>query len=293
MQSKRWCFTLNNYTAEEFASFITKGDDPSVVYMVFGREVGENGTPHLQGFIIFNRNFRFRRVKEFLSPRVHVEVTRGTSQQASDYCKKDGDFIERGVLPGPQGRTNRFDDFRDWVMSCDHKPTPSEVALQFPSIYLQYGRVMEWIDLVYGHKMTVPSPFRPYQQALADDLKEDADDRVVKFIVDEEGNKGKSFFVRKYFLENSDTQVLSIGKRDDLAHCIDESKRVFLFDLPRSGAEFLQYSVLEQLKDGFIFSPKYNSRTKILSKKAHVCVFMNEQPDFTKLSEDRYEIINW
>jgi len=47
------------------------------------------------------------------------------------------------------------------------------------------------------------------------------------------------------------------------------------------------------LKDRFVFSPKYDSKTKWLSNQPHVVVFMNEHPDMTKLSHDRYRIINW
>lgn len=87
------------------------------------------------------------------------------------------------------------------------------------------------------------------------------------------------------------TQVLSIGKRDDIAHVIDVSKSVFFFNVPRGGMEFFQYTILEQLKDRMVFSPKYNSKMKFLHKTPHVLVFCNEEPDLTKMSEDRYHIV--
>ena len=61
--------------------------------------------------------------------------------------------------------------------------------------------------------------------------------------------------------------------------------------MPRGEIEFLQYSILESLKDQMIISTKYQGRTKILRKVPHVVVFTNEHPDMTKLSIDRYKII--
>jgi len=90
----------------------------------------------------------------------------------------------------------------------------------------------------------------------------------------------------------SKVQVLKIGKRDDLAYAIDETKRVFLFDVPREQMQYLQYSILEMLKDRMIFSPKYESGMKILPVSVQVIVFSNEQPNEEALTHDRYEIIN-
>jgi len=89
-----------------------------------------------------------------------------------------------------------------------------------------------------------------------------------------------------------DVQMLRVGKRDDFAYAIDPTKKLFVFDIPRGGMEYLQYTILEQLKDRVIFSPKYNSRTKIIRHKVHVVVFCNEDPDRNKMSRDCYYIIN-
>ena len=83
--------------------------------------------------------------------------------------------------------------------------------------------------------------------------------------MDPEGGKGKSWFAAYWFGKHSlETQLLSVGKRDDLAHAVDETKRYFFFDVPRGGMEYFQYSILEQLKNRVVFAPKYESTTKIL-----------------------------
>jgi len=290
-QSTRWVFTLNNYSAAE-VQFLTDVA-PQVKYLIFGRETGDSGTPHLQGFVILFSPLRLNGIKLLLSNRAHFEVARGTSEQASTYCKKDGDFDEFGQVPVP-GKTNRYDDFKQWVLEQPTKPSSILIANSFPSLWLQNGRIMEFVDLIYPSVVTVVGDFRPYQQDLANRLAQDPCDRKIIFVVDTVGNTGKTWFAKKYYsLATDRVQQLSVGKRDDIAFAVDEHKSIFFFDLPRSSAEFLQYTVLEQLKNGSVMSNKYQSRNKVLVNTPHVVVFMNEYPDMTKLSADRYEIINW
>lgn len=45
-----WTFTLNNYTAEEEGSMMDALAE-QCIYLIVGKEVGEEGTPHLQGYL--------------------------------------------------------------------------------------------------------------------------------------------------------------------------------------------------------------------------------------------------
>jgi len=93
-QKCRWCFTLNNYTESE----VDRIRKLECKYLVFGFELGESGTPHLQGYIHYDRSMRFNHVQRDL-PRAHIEPAHGTAIQAADYCKKDGKFEEFGEMP--------------------------------------------------------------------------------------------------------------------------------------------------------------------------------------------------
>lgn len=97
----RWCFTLNNWTEEEWRT-LQANLRFRAKYAVVGKEVAPlTGTPHLQGFVILKTRERLAGVVQALGIlRMHLEKTVATSTQAADYCKKDGEFLEIGSLPG-------------------------------------------------------------------------------------------------------------------------------------------------------------------------------------------------
>lgn len=98
-----YCFTLNNYTEEEYLSIRSL----DCVYQVIGKEVGaKKGTPHLQGYIYFANPRAFNAVKKAISVRCHLEAARGTPKEASEYCKKDREYEEKGDLPQQGKRTD-------------------------------------------------------------------------------------------------------------------------------------------------------------------------------------------
>lgn len=101
MESKNWCFTLNNYTSDEVKDL--KG--LKCRYIVLGFEKGEkNGTEHIQGFIQFEKKVRLTKVKK-INKRIHWEIMKSNVESAINYCKKDGVFEERGEVI-KQGKRN-------------------------------------------------------------------------------------------------------------------------------------------------------------------------------------------
>lgn len=138
--AKRWCYTLNNYTGDEYDALVKY----EAKYHVIGKEVGECGTPHLQGFLISSKALRLSALKK-VSGRAHWEAARGTSEQASDYCKKAGDFFEAGEFPktpgqaGGQAEKQRWDDARKRAREGNLDEVPSD-------IYIKYYRTLKEIS---------------------------------------------------------------------------------------------------------------------------------------------------
>ena len=97
-KSRTWCFTLNNYTSEEVEHHSALDPRP-FKYMLVGKEVGDNGTPHLQGYVVFPNAVRMASVKAVVGSRCHVEVSKGNFEQNYKYCTKDGEFYELGDRP--------------------------------------------------------------------------------------------------------------------------------------------------------------------------------------------------
>lgn len=294
LQSRRWVFTINNPTDNDRNLLQSLSESDELKYLVIGRERGSTGTPHLQGFVIFTRPTSRTRASTH-APRAHLEPARGTSSQAATYCKKDGDYDEYGTPPTGNTSNSVLEDLYTWgddfIATQGRAPTSPEIAREHPTAYLRYPRVVRLFENRAPAPRLREGEPRLWQAELAGELEEPADDRSIIFYVDPEGGKGKSWF-QAWYMSNmpSETQVLSAGKRDDIAHSIDKSKSVFFFNIPRGGTEYLQYTILEQLKDRMVFSPKYNSSMKFLAKTPHVIVFCNEYPDMHKMSADRYVI---
>lgn len=93
-RGKYWCYTLNNYTEEELKDHREAHDKTEdITYHTFGREKGdENATPHLQGYIEFKAKIRLGGIKRIPGfKRCHLELRRGSAEQARDYCWKEDD----------------------------------------------------------------------------------------------------------------------------------------------------------------------------------------------------------
>jgi len=103
-QSRNWVFTLNNYTEEEVKDIET-WTDKGVEGVGYGKEVGENGTPHLQGFLVMTNKSALSTVKK-LNPRMHLERMKGKLTQSIAYCSKQDTLTvigKRIAWDHPQG----------------------------------------------------------------------------------------------------------------------------------------------------------------------------------------------
>jgi len=281
----RWCFTINNYSDEDIAT-LSSWDS---LYLIYGKELSESGTPHLQGFVTFKKQKRLSACKK-LHSTAHWEAAKGTSEQAADYCKKEGNFEEKGSLPS-SGKRNDLESFKDAVKKgiLDKKRLReefSDICAKYPRFVNEYVSDNIPIPEVKKHAL------KQWQADLNQRLLLPPNDREIIFIVDTVGNKGKSWFSKYYQeLHPDSTSIMRPTKHADMAYALPDQLRVFFLDCTRTQLEHLPYSFLESLKDGLVMSNKYESRVRRYSD-VHIVVLLNQSPDMTALSEDRYSIVD-
>ena len=73
-RAKGWCFTLNNYNDDD----IKRIDGIECKYIIYGKEKGLLGTPHLQGYVFFRSVVSFVVVCGRLGERCHIEKAKGS-----------------------------------------------------------------------------------------------------------------------------------------------------------------------------------------------------------------------
>lgn len=100
-RSRGFVFTINHWTNEDMSDIILMSDLSR--YIIVGFEIGEQGVPHMQGYVYFDEAKTYRTVSKYIN-RAHLEIAKASGSKAykrSDYCRKDGDYWEFGVEPTP------------------------------------------------------------------------------------------------------------------------------------------------------------------------------------------------
>lgn len=300
-QSLFWTLTLFNYKQDDIDKWKTLVDQGVAKYCCFQEESCPTiGKAHLQGYIVFQKRIRLGGVKKALgAPSVHAVRSNGTPSQNRDYCSKsktaiEGSFCEVGQIPEDpvRGKRNDFEPFKEAVaqgLRCKRKARED-----FPELVAKYPR---WCyDYLADQKDISVEEHTPreWQVDLSTLLSQEPDDRVVFFVVDKEGNRGKTWFAKHYCKHHSDAQYMEPAKKADMSYALQDDLRVLFINITRSSAgdkgDYI-YSFIEAVKDGMVFSSKYESRTKYFGK-CHVVVMMNQEPNYELLSADRYRVID-
>lgn len=189
LRTNRVCFTINNYELDDIHKFLYY-EPEYIKYMVIGQEIGENGTPHLQGFIHLDKDpkkcgIKFWKAEIPGGQRAHFETARGTDEQNRQYCTKDGPWIEIGK---PQQETNKYSLIYETVKRNLQEAIEIDIEFgikhfnQLKAIHDEYNRPTMDNTL---------QELRPWQITAMEKLKHQSD-RQILFIVDIEGGKGKS-----------------------------------------------------------------------------------------------------
>lgn len=293
----RVVFTVNNYSEAGYES-LKAACLAKCKYVVIGKEVGEQGTRHLQGFIILKKQQRLSAVTTWIEAAAgkhpYTAKAAGTNNEASNYCKKDGIFFENGNMPTKKGERTDIKDYLDAVKAGADDELLSEL---YPACYAKYTRAKDQLRRATRKKRKLnemrdnyqDASLRTWQRLTLNKLKSQ-DNRKVTWVYDPDGNIGKSFLAN-YLLAKENTYLVEGGKRADVAYAYNYEEFV-VFDFTRSQEENVNYSTIESFKNGRIFSSKYESGLKLFNPAKVLCL-SNFYPDKSKLSEDRWQILQF
>lgn len=316
-QTRDWCFTLH-FDNEEMAYNLSgravsdnfKVDKPGFKYVIYQLERGEDtGRLHWQGFIRFTKHTPYDTVQGYFDEEcVHpynvnpyIKGREGTPDQARNYCLKEETRVVGPFEYGShnsQGKRNDLDTFaltirNGAVANQTWKRTAREAFDDAPGTFLRFSKhAREVYDLWDGPEPDIDFQPRPWQRMILELVSTAADRRTIHWVYDPVGATGKSR-LGLHLISNHDAIILS-GRVNDMAHAYGDARsRVVIFDITRTQADNLKhlYSFAESLKNGFLFSSKYNSRP-VTFRPPHVFFFANVKPEDGCWSEDRLNLLD-
>jgi len=253
-QCRKWCLTWNNYTEDDFQSLESWLRQKNCQFVI-GREVGECGTPHIQGFFELKSAIRFDTLKKTF-PSVHWEASRGNVKQNLAYCSKEGQAVTNIELP-----KTAEDEYNEYVeklyADVKWKPWQQEIVdmLESPAD----DRTVYWYWEPTGNvgkSFLVKYLDWKYNAIIANGKQQDV------------------FNQYKMYLEEEKKQP-----------------KVAMIDIPRSHESYVCYSTFEKIKDGLFYSGKYDGG-KLRLIPHHLVCFANFSPNTGQLSADRWVIRN-
>lgn len=246
--SKYWSFTLNNYDDGDIDHLINWFENSNHKY-IFQEEIGDCGTPHLQGTICFSSKCRPLENKKNIT-RIHWSKTRSVSHSIA-YCQKDE------TLNG-----------RRWT----------NIEVETPLKLIPLNSFYEW------------------QKDIIKLINIEPDDRTIYWYWESGGCAGKTALA-KYICANYKAIVVS-GKSDNCKNAILQYHlkqqlypKIIIFDVPRCNQNHISYEALESIKNGLFYSGKYEGGMCIFNCP-HVICFANEEPEYSLLSVDRWNVVN-
>ena len=272
------------------------------MFAVIGLEVGQNGTRHMQGFVHFRNRKTFKSLKTIL-PGAHIEIAQGTDVENQNYCKKENNvLLEIGLPQEKHNSQHSLIDAYNLVELVVNGEDLCDLVDECDRFKLAYGRHQRFVDSLinkkirkrldtgfqeYYKKLTIV--FHKWQSELYDELLTDPHPRRIIWYIDRVGGSGKSTFAAIFITRATDVARYGVVKPADMALSY-RGERVVFFDLARANYDWLPLcALMEELKNGEIFSGKYESHTKRF-QPPHVVVFANFPPPPMGFSEDRLRV---
>ena len=262
-----------------------------------GKEVGKEGTPHLQGFVHLKTSLMPAHKGGILTwratvpslARAHLEKAFGTDFDSEKYCEKDGNLLIR--IGDPKEPVDI------WASILQAKEFEEVVALN-PEIAVKNFNQVSAICARNSRNCTsprLPALLSTWQRDVARAVLTQ-NTRQITFVVDTNGNSGKSVLaqaLRSHF--GQEVFYCRGGASANIVHAFSKNRKysIAIFDYARNkNPDFFAWDLFEELKDGGITSLKYDGDCYWMDHPVRVLVLTNHHitDSRNRLTEDRWDV---
>lgn len=248
-QGKRWCFTYNNYPDTAMEQMENNFKLHGLEYII-GDEVGESGTPHLQGYI--ESQVKIRPDQLGLSRSIHWEKAKGNRKQNVAYCSKDGASVNsKACVPKVPFICLKDEQLRPWQKGIIAAigSAPDDRTIHW--FWSREGNVGKTTFCKYlTHKFgAIP--------------------------ISGKGSDVRNGICTYMAAHDGDCPTLVVM---NVPRCLEGTDRAYI-----------SYEALENVKDMYFYSGKYEGGV-VCGNCPHLYIFANFEPEREKMSEDRWRV---
>lgn len=254
---------------------------------------GNTGSPHPK------RRYRnwFFTINNYSEMDIHcTEKLENCEYAFQEECGESGVRHLQGVICWKSARTfsrmKQINPRAHWEICRNKKAAIKYVTKLDTRAGKVYTNMEIKIPRIIYDKYEECTPY-DWQTDIMEIIKGKVDDRKVYWYWESRGGVGKSCFTRHLILKHN---ALAIGsKARDIRYAISEfvkkhDLKLVVIDIPRSSYNNVSYKAIEEIKNGFFFSGKYESNMCVFNIP-HVIVFANFKPQVEQMSQDRWCIV--
>lgn len=177
-----------------------------------------------------------------------------------------------------------------------HKTIHWEMTKQISSSIAYCTKEKTRTGKIFTYNVKIPEEVpvdEPYgwQLEIMKIIDSEPDKRTIHWFWEPKGGVGKTELSKYLCLKHN--ALMLTGKSADMFHMLskhEDRRRNIICDIPRKNIDYINYAAIEMIKNGLVFSGKYDS-CQLIFKCPHVIVFANQPPDETALSRDRWHIV--
>lgn len=290
-----------SYMFTSYLETLPEYDDELVRYLTFQGEIcPTTNRKHWQGYVEFYKPCSIRRCQITLNiGNSHCDKRRGTREEARKYCQdrtkltfdkiyEFGDFSAGG-----QGTRN---DLKSLINKIEAGATDYELIKESPETVNKYMKFIKHTRHVLNEHKSEIYMKDNFSEVKLNDMQNEVikhldnqNDRQITWVFDSVGNTGKTFLA-KHLIAKRGAIRFTNGRTQDISYAY-KNNPIVVFDFARSCEERINYQIIEDLKNGMLFSSKYESSCKIFAPPK-IVIMANFQPKLETLSADRWDIIN-